>query len=165
MDVRPGLSNRSPAAWYEAFPAAVTTGQMTGQARALVKHFVAVPGAFEQPPVNEHIVALHLGGSKRVQRWQGRRSWVQDVALGSMTLMPAYQASRWHTKGPIDFAHLTISVGTVEQILVEEFDREPATHQLHETIGAEDPLLEQYFGRSLAGWDARPPASCIWMRC
>ena len=114
------------------------------------RHFVAVPGAFDQPPLDAHVVALHLGGDKRVHRTQGARSWVQDVTLGSMTLMPAYQANRWHTEGPIDFAHLSLSVGTVEQIIVEEFDREPATHRLHETIGAEDPLLEQVFRAILA---------------
>lgn len=119
---------------------------MAGEhAQSLVRHFVAVPGTIDQPPLDAHVVALHLGGAKRVQRLQGKRTWVQDVALGSMTLMPAYQANRWHTEGPIDFAHLTISVGTAEQIIVEEFDREPAIHQLHETIGAEDLLLEQVF--------------------
>ncbi len=161
-DVKPGLSVRSPAAWYEALPRAMATGQVTGHAHALVKRFMAVPSAIEQPPLNEHIVALHLGGPKRVQRWQGRRSWVQDVALGSMTLMPAYQANRWKTEGPIEFAHLTLSVGTAEQIIVEEFDREPATHQLHETVGVEDPLLEQVF-RAILGQFERTTFSLLHM--
>lgn len=145
MEARLQRSVRSPAAWYEAFPAAVTTGEVAGHAPTLIKRFAAIPGAIEQPLLNAHVVALHLGGPKRVRRSRGKRSWVQDVALGSMTLMPAYQANRWCTEGPIDFAHLTLSVGTTEQIIVEEFDREPATHQLHETVGAVDPLLEQVF--------------------
>ena len=33
----------------------------------------------------------------------------------------------------------------VEQIVVEEFDRKPATHQLHDTVDVMDPLLEQVF--------------------
>ncbi len=153
-DLRGGLTGvetrlqrcvRSPAAWYQGFPASVMAGEAGDHAQSLIRRFVDVPGVFEQPPLNAHIVALHLGGAKRVRRAQGKRNWAQDVVPGSMTLMPAYQANRWHTEGPIDFAHLTISIGTAEQIFVEEFDREPATHQLHETIGVEDPLLEQLF--------------------
>ena len=137
----------SPAIWYQMLPGGASGGTPPD---GPVRHFVAVPGQFDQPPLDAHVVALHLGGAKRVHRTQGARRWVQDVTLGSMTLMPAYQANRWHTEGPIDFAHLSLSVGTAEQIIVEEFDREPATHRLHETIGAEDPLLEQVFRAILA---------------
>lgn len=150
MDTRPQRSVRSPGTWYDSFPAALTTSEVVGCAHTLINRFVAIPGAFDQPPLNAHVVALHLGGPKRVRRMQGKRHWVKDVALGSMTLMPAYQANRWHTEGPIDFAHLTLSVGTLEQIIVEEFDREPATHQLYDTVGMVDPLLEQIFRALLA---------------
>ncbi len=145
MEARLQRSVRSPAAWYKTFPTALTTGEVVGYAPTLIKRFAAIPGEFEQPPLNAHVVALHLGGAKRVRRMQGKRSSVQDVALGSMTFMPAFQANRWRTEGPIDFAHLTLSIGTAEQIIVEEFDREPATHQLYDTIGMVDPLLEQLF--------------------
>ncbi len=137
----------SPARWYQGLAGAAPAD---ARADVPVRHFVAVPGAIDQPPLDAHVVALHLGGAKRVHRTQGARRWVQDVRLGSMTLMPAYQANRWRTEGPIDFAHLILSVGTAEQIIVEELDREPATHRLHETIGIEDPLLEQLFRAILA---------------
>ena len=152
MEARLQRSVCSPQVWYGMLLDAATAGE---HARSLVRHFVAVPGVFDQPPLDAHVVALHLGGAKRVQRAQGRRRWTQDVALGSMTLMPAYQANHWHTEGPIDFAHLTISVGTAEQIIVEEFDREPAIHRLHETIGVEDPLLEQVFRAILTQMERR----------
>ena len=150
MDTRLQRSVRSPEAWYESFPTPLTTGEVVGYAHTLIKRFAAIPGDVNQPPLSAHVVTLHLGGAKRVRRMQGKRHWVQDVALGSMTLMPAYQANRWRTEGPSDFAHLTLSVGTVEQIIVEEFDREPATHRLYDTIGAVDPLLEQIFRALLA---------------
>ena len=137
----------SPGRWHQGLHGTLPSG---ARADAPVRRFVAVPGTFEQPPLDAHVVALHLGGAKRVHRMQGTRRWVKDVSLGSMTLMPAYQANRWHTEGPIDFAHLALSVGTAEQIIVEELDREPATHRLHETIGVEDPLLEQVFRAILA---------------
>ncbi len=69
---------------------ATTAGE---HAQSLVRRFVTAPGIIDQPPLDAHVVALHLGGAKRVQRRQGKRNWVQDVALGSMTLMPAYQAN------------------------------------------------------------------------
>ncbi len=150
MDARLQRSVRSPDAWYETFPAPRLTSDVFGCAPALIKRFTGIPGNIDQPPLNAHVVALHLGGAKRVRRMQGKRNSVQDVALGSMTLMPAYQSNCWHTEGPIDFAHVTLSVGTAEQIVIEEFDREPATHQLYDTIGAVDPLLEQLFLAMLA---------------
>ena len=145
----------SPAAWHRTWHGSASATEAEYLSQLDLKHFVGVSGAIEQPPLNAHVVSMHLGGPKRVHRAQGKRSWVQDVALGSMTLMPAYQANRWHTEGPIEFAHLSISVGTVEQMIVEEFDREPATHQFHETIGFEDPLLEHVFRAMLSQLDAR----------
>jgi len=150
METRLQRSVRSPDAWYETFPTPRLSSDVVGCAPALIKRFTAIPGNIDQPPLNAHVVALHLGGAKRVRRMQGKRNSVQDVTLGSMTLMPAYQSSCWHTEGPIDFAHVTLSVGTAEQIVVEEFDREPATHQLYDTIGVVDPLLEQLFLAMLA---------------
>lgn len=140
----------SPEAWYRRFPSAHASLELAGNTPSLVKHFRAVPGAFEQPPLNAHVVALHLGGAKRVCRMQGKRQGVHDAALGSMTMMPAYQSNAWRTEGPIEFAHLTLSVGTVERIILEEFDREPATHQLLDKVGLEDALLEQVFRALLA---------------
>ena len=146
----------SPVSWYQEFPGAKVAGAADDRAYPLITRFVDAPGTFTQPPLNANVVALHLGGAKRVHRTQGRRRWVQDVAAGSMTLMPAFQTNQWHTKGPIDFAHLAISIGTAEQIIVEEFDREPATHHLHETIGLEDPLLEQVFRELLNLLERKP---------
>ena len=140
----------SPDAWYRSLPSAHASLELAGNMPALVKHFRAIPGAIEQPPLNAHVVALHLGGAKRVCRTQGKRQSVHDVALGSMTVMPAYQANQWRTEGPIEFAHVTLSVGTFERIILEEFDREPATHQLLDTVGIEDALMEQVFRALLA---------------
>ena len=156
METRLQRSVRSPDAWYETFPAPRLTSDVADCAPALIKRFTAIPGNIDQPPLNAHVVALHLGGAKRVRRMQGKRNSVQDVTLGSMTLMPAYQSSCWHTEGPIDFAHVTLSVGAAEEIVVEEFDREPATHQLYDTIGVVDPLLEQLFLAMLARLERKP---------
>jgi len=156
LEMRPPRSVRSPDAWYDTFPTPRLASDVVGRAPALIKRFTDIPGNIDQPPLNAHVVALHLGGAKRVRRTQGKRTSVQDVALGSMTLMPAYQSSCWHTEGPIDFAHVTLSVGTAEEIVVEEFDREPATHQLYDTIGVVDPLLEQLFLAMLAQLERKP---------
>ena len=143
-------SVRSPEAWYRSFPSALASLELRGTTPTSLKHFMAVPGAFQQPPLNAHVVALHLGGAKRVRRTHARRQGVHDVTFGSMTIMPAYQANEWQTEGPIEFAHLILSVGAIEQIILEEFDREPATHHLHDTVGLQDALLEQVFRALMA---------------
>lgn len=136
---------RSPEAWYRALPPATSSAEITGCNPALIKHFRNNPRETDQPSLNSHVVAIHLGGPKRVWRTRGKNHVVADVELNSLTLMPAYQANSWRVEGPVEYAHLTISVGAVEQFVIEEYDREPATHRLHESVGLVDPLLEQVF--------------------
>lgn len=146
---------RSPASWHETFPAAQDTCCASGCTPTLIRRFAGIPGDIDQPPLNAHVIALHLGGAKRVRRTQGKRNWVHDVEPGSLTLMPAYQANRWQTEGPIDFAHLAISMGTIAQIVAEEFDREPTAWALRDTVGHVDPWLEQIFHALLTQTEQR----------
>ncbi len=46
--------------------------------------------------------------------------------------------------------------------MVEEFNREPAMHQLHDTIGVVDPLLEQVF-RALLTHTERSAAGRLYI--
>ena len=76
----------------------MTSFEVAGSTSVSIKYLAAVPGVFSQPPLNTHVIAMHLGGPKRVRRLQGKRHSVQDVPLGSMTLMHAYQANSWQQK-------------------------------------------------------------------
>ena len=73
------------------------------------RRFHDVDHRIAQPPLNQHVVAVHLGGAKRVIRWQGGRSVEVDVLENSFTIMPAKEGFGWETFGPIDFAHFPLA--------------------------------------------------------
>lgn len=97
--------------------------------------------AMEQPALDHHYLALHLGGAKRVRRRGEGMAADRDVALGSFTTVPAGTAFRWQTEGPINFAHLYIAPRRLERTIRETFDRDPAAVMLEPGIGTVDPLV------------------------
>jgi len=111
----------------------------------------------DQPPLRENLLALHLGGAKRVIRCSGGNREVHDVELGSMTVMLAFEPNRWSTEGPVDFAHLTLSLGLLRQTAVEEFDRDPGDLQLLCAVGQRNAAVETCFAALLADGDRPQP--------
>lgn len=107
-----------------------------------------------QPALREHVVSIHLGGDKRVTRWQAGRRLVADVKPGSITLMPALQANRWLTEGPVDFAHMVVPSAVLAQLAMEEFGRDPRDAALVDKVGASDPALSGLFGLLLRDLEA-----------
>ena len=103
-----------------------------------------------QPALRDNVLAMHLGGPKRVHRWRGRQRTVTDVDLGSLTLMPAIHENHWRTEGPIDYAHVTLSTGLLTQVAAEEFGRDFGTGELLGPIGFRSPPVEQIFTTLLA---------------
>jgi AraC family transcriptional regulator len=97
--------------------------------------------AIEQPSLDHHYLALHLGGPKRVQRRGDGPSEDREVALGSLTVVPAGAAFRWQTEGPIAFAHLYVAPRRLERTVRDTFDRDPAALVLAPAIGWTDPLV------------------------
>jgi AraC family transcriptional regulator len=95
----------SPIRWYERLPTPCVTGQFDG---ATLRRFDGTSPTIEQPALDENVVVIHLGGAKRVTRWQGpcQRTW--DVPHHAITFMPAFRANRWHTEGVIAYAHLAL---------------------------------------------------------
>lgn len=94
-----------------------------------------------QPPLDHHYIALHLGSSKRVRRYDEVGSRVCDVALNSVTIVPRGMGFRWHTQGPIEFAHLYIHPRRLERSLRETFDRDPKAIPFEPKIGWEDSVV------------------------
>jgi AraC family transcriptional regulator len=135
--------------WYQTFPSPARSSSIDGQAHILINRFVDIPPEIVQPALKDNVIAIHLGGPKRVHRWHGGRRSVQDVELGSLTIMPARQENCWLTEGPIDFAHLTLSTGYLHQLAAEEFDVEPAACELIDRVGVRDPVIEQLFNALL----------------
>jgi AraC family transcriptional regulator len=108
-----------------------------------------------QPALNDNILCMHLGGPKRVRRWQNGQVTAHDVEPGALTIMPAHQVNRWLTTGPIDFAHLTLTDALIEQVLTEEFGDASATSELSDKVGIRDPYLEALFRNLLLAIQSR----------
>ena len=140
----------SPSRWYARLSRPKMEGELTG---AILRCFDGTDPTIVQPALDENIVAIHLGGAKRVNRWQGRTHRTWKVPSHSITLMPAYRANRWHTEGVIAFAHLTLSASLLARLAREEFDRDPGEIALLDEVGIVDPLLSELMlalGREVA---------------
>ena len=130
----------SPARWYARLSRPKVEGELTG---AILRCFDGTDPTIEQPALDENIVAIHLGGAKRVNRWQGRTHQTWDVPSHAITLMPAFRANRWHTEGVIAFAHLTLGAALMARLARDEFDRDPGEIALLDKVGIVDPLLSE----------------------
>lgn len=103
-----------------------------------------------QPVLDHHIIVLHQGGAKRVQRDGGNARRIVDVALNSVTTVEAGSAYRWQTEGPIAFGHIYVKPNHFSMLVAETFDRDPARVGFAETIGRPDPHLAGLFDLLLA---------------
>ena len=121
-------------------PWPTVSGELTG---AVLRCFDGTSPTLVQPSWDENIVAIHLKGGKRVNRWQGRTHQVWDVPAQAITLMPAFRANRWYTEGVIAYAHLSLSAGLVARLAREELDRDPSELLLLDKVGIVDPLLSE----------------------
>jgi AraC family transcriptional regulator len=130
----------SPMRWYEQLPTPCVTGRFDG---ATLRRFDGTSPTIEQPALDENVVVIHLGGAKRVTRWQRacQRTW--DVPHHAITFMPAFRANRWHTEGIIAYAHLALGTERLTRLAREEFDREPAELLLLDRVGVADPLIAE----------------------
>lgn len=98
-----------------------------------------------QPPLDHHLIVLHRGGAKRVERTRGSDRRVVDIALNATSTIESGSAYDWRTEGPIAFAHLFVAPDRFAEIVSRSFDRDPATVGFAEWIGREDPYLTNLF--------------------
>jgi AraC family transcriptional regulator len=130
----------SPCDWYARMPPPTVSCHLAG---ASLRCFVGTSPTIEQPALDQNIIAIHLGGPKRVERWQGRTHQTFEAPLHAITLMPAFRANRWHTDGVIAYAHLTLGAALLTRLAREEFDRDPGELLLRDKVGLVDPLLSE----------------------
>ncbi|MBC7769394.1 MAG: helix-turn-helix transcriptional regulator [Phycisphaerales bacterium] len=141
---------QSPNAWGETFDAPpVVTSRGSALTKTALHRWTGTGAVMIQPPLDHHYLVLHLGGEKRVLRRGEGASYTSDVPDRSITLVPAGSAYRWRTEGPIDFAHFYFSPAVLDQIIIEDFDREPRAATLASPIGDIDPLLQALYGAML----------------
>ncbi|MEY2884364.1 MAG: hypothetical protein RL490_2088 [Pseudomonadota bacterium] len=107
----------------------------------LLRRWAGTDAIMQQPPLDHHYLALHLGGDKRVSRRGDGALRQSEVALHSVTLVPAGAGYLWQTEGPIEYAHLYVTPRRLDRTVREVFDREPAAVNLLPEIGWQDPLV------------------------
>jgi AraC family transcriptional regulator len=111
-----------------------------------------------QPRLDHHNVALHLGGAKRVCRvGEGGRITV-DVEVGALSIVPSGAMFTWTTQGPVDFAHLYVEPNRLDTVIIEVFDRNPASAALRDCVGHSDPLARELY-EAITGELAYPSAA------
>jgi AraC family transcriptional regulator len=131
----------TPDEWARSLsgPPSVATSAATWPT-AILKHWVGTDATMDQPPLDHHYVVQHLGGPKQVER-RGEGSAISTVVeQGSLTLVPAGTQFKWHTRGPIEFAHIYISPELMANTALR-FDRVNEL-TLVDKVGCRNPILE-----------------------
>lgn len=127
----------------------VASSEATGWQGALLRCWSGTSAVMVQPPLEQHVVVMHLGGPKHVTRKRDGPAISGAVENGSLTLVPAGTAYTWRTKGPIAFAHLYIPPEDLESVVTRDLDLEGRGASLIEAVGMRDPLLEPLLGRMI----------------
>lgn len=141
----------SAGRWYGMMPAPALVSAAADESGYSLRRFEGGVPEIDQPALIEHVVAIHLGGAKRVRRWRGGRAETFDVDEDSITLMPAGSPNRWMTEGPIHYAHLVVGADVLHEVAREEFDRDPGDLTLADAVGATSPLISSVFRALLQG--------------
>lgn len=147
--------------WHDSLAVPALSGDTSPTAGARLVRFRGIDGRINQPALLENLLSIHLGGPKRVTRFQGRHKLVRDVEAGSITIMPAAEPARWSTVGPIDFAHVTLAQDVLKQTALEEFDRDPSLLRLQDRVGVESPFIRGLLEALLADV-TRPRAGSLY---
>ncbi len=106
-----------------------------------LRHFRDTAPVIDQPGLDHHYLAMHLGGAKQVRRDGDGPQRDAVVPQGSVTVVPAGSRFRWQTRGPIDYAHPYIAPARLAKTLRDTFDRDAAHIELRASIGWTDPLV------------------------
>lgn len=145
--------------WHATLAKGSFAGPPTNDAR--IRRFRDIGGEIVQPALQDHVLAIHLGGAKRVTRYSGIHMNVFDIPDRAMTIMPAHESRRWRTQGPIDFVHLTLDDEQMRRTALEEYDADPDHAVLQGAVGLTDPLLVA-LARSLLAEAERPEPSRLY---
>ncbi len=127
-----------------------------------LSRYVETGATMEQPALAEHLLCLHLGGAKRVQRLHAGRTTEREVEERAITLIPALHPNRWTTHGPIDFVHLTLGTTLMNRLALEEYDLDVGAWTLPDTIGLRDAEIGRLILELLRIGDREPFAGRLY---
>lgn len=156
----------SPLRWPWALSTPpLISSETTTWTGALLRRWRGTSPVMVQPPLDQHYIVMHEGGTKRVAR---RRDGVPVSTLvdrGALTLVPAGTSFTWHTSGPIAFAHLYVAPAQLEAVIERELDVESTGASLFDRVGVRDPQLEPLFERMMDEIEAGTAASSVRLDC
>ncbi len=136
--------------WHRTLQEGSGLGQQDDRCDSIVARFRDIDARVDQPALDMNVLAIHLGGPKRVIRRCGCQTLEVDVPENGITVMPAGEAFRWETFGLIDFAHLQLDQDILRKVVLEEFDRDPDRIRLRPLVGMTDKRLERFFSAAFA---------------
>jgi AraC family transcriptional regulator len=133
-----------PTGRGERLSATLVTGRLCGSRSGILRKWSSQNVEIFQPPLDHHLVVLHLNGPKRVRRiGEGSDTdWI-DIPHGSLSIVPCGAQYRWCTVGPIDFAHLYVDPARLNHAIDADFDRDHSEVRLTGAFGVVDPLLSE----------------------
>lgn len=123
--------------------------------------WAATQAQMVQPPLDHHLIAIHLGGPKRVIRAGGGRIAHAEMEVGDFSTVEAGHGFRWRTEGPIRFAHLFVAPDRFAADIGRIFDRDPAGIAMPDLLGRRDPLVPQLVRVMFAA--ANVPEGGLWL--
>jgi AraC family transcriptional regulator len=159
-----GISRVTPDDWAERLsgPADILSDRETWSA-AFLRHWTGTSPDMDQPPLDHHYIVQHLGGPKHVERKRDGASISTVVDLGALTVVPAGTRFHWHTRGPIEFAHLYLSPALLESTALR-LDR-ASDWSLIDRVGLRDPLLEALYDAMLQEIRESREAHALYLDC
>jgi AraC family transcriptional regulator len=102
-------------------------------------------------PMREHVVGVHVAGSVSLRQTRGRRTCVQHVRAGDITITPSGEPKHFQHAGENVVILLKIAPPFVQQVAGDEYALDPARFELRENFGSPDPELVTIGKQLLAG--------------
>lgn len=137
-----GSSKIHPLSWRDwARPSHSISSEPRTIGGAIIQRWAHSSRQMNQPPLDHHYIAVHLGGDKRITRSRRTQTLVRDVTDGGMSTIEAGSSYRWTTEGPIAFGHIYVDPSYFAQTIGEQFDCDPDKVRFEEEFGQFDPLL------------------------
>lgn len=148
-----------PNAWAECAegrPPVAVCNHLSG---ALIQRWSSTAPAMMQPPLDHHLLVLHLGGPKRIVRSGGLSTAHVDIGSGAFTMVPAGSSYRWLTAGPIDFAHLFLHPDRFARDIAETYGVAADQVRFADQLGRSDAIVRALFELLLADSGTDPLAA------
>ena len=136
-------SRATPDEWARQLAApADLSSERRGWSTALLRHWTGGRPTLIQPALDHHYIVQHLGGPKKVERRRDGGAVSAIVEPGSLSIVPVGTQFKWHTQGPIQFAHLYLAPSMLSRVALR-FDK--FSDSLVDRVGCRDPLLEMLY--------------------